>query len=288
LPNKIRDFLVRLMSPIGSYPARPFLEGSSALGVAPDICFSIVRRREEQGFSEIEFLKPEEIPLFAALLLCVEVGEAPILPYPTHHSLSLPAIDDQSLGDNNLIEAAALLRAKERTFDETSPTYAIHRPPAIGGSPYQFVPSENRDEDRRVVLRYLESAEPVYVRGTASLLKANMAWFHPEFAEAACLHLWIALDAAFNIVLQRLRAAGKPNPTSEDAANFVDQIYGTESPWEKFFQHDYYNRIETIHPVNKYSSEARPQLLADDFLELNDALVDLYYFFTTGIARARE
>jgi len=115
-----------------------------------------------------------------------------------------------------------------------------------------------------------------------------MAWFHPEFMEAACLHLWIALDAAYSIVLGRLRSAGKTNPTAEDAADFVDQIFGIESPWENFFEFDYYSRIETIHPVNRYSSQARPQLLADDFYNLNDTLIDLYYFFTTGIPRSRQ
>jgi hypothetical protein len=274
------------MSPLGSYPAETFLERTAALGVAPDVCFSIVRARESLEFSEVDYLTPEEIPLLATLFLCTEKEQGLIIPYPTYHALSLSASCDQPLDAGRVSEAAIRLRSQAKRQDfEKSPTDILHRPPALGGLPYQLVATKNQDEDRRIVLRYLESAEPVYIRGAATLLRANMAWLHPDFREAACLYLWIALDAAFSIVCRKLRAAGNMNPTAEDAADFVDRIYGIDTPWEKFFEFDYYHRIETIHPDNRYSSLARPQLLADDFYDLNDTLIDLYYFFMTGIPR---
>ena len=79
-----------------------------------------------------------------------------------------------------------------------------------------------------------------------------------------------------------MRDAGNPNPTSSDAADYFDEIAGWETPWDKFFEDDYENRIRVIHPDNRFGAEARPQLLADDFLELNEMLVPYYRFLASG------
>ena len=113
-----------------------------------------------------------------------------------------------------------------------------------------------------------------------------MAWKHSEFWDAACIHLWIALDAAFSLTLQKLRDSGVSNPTSADASAYFDEVTGDENVWEKFFEDDYENRIRVIHPENRFGAEARPQLLADDFLELNDMLIPYFRFLVTGVYRA--
>jgi hypothetical protein len=41
----------------------------------------------------------------------------------------------------------------------------------------------------------------------------------------------------------------------------------------KILEFDDHNRIESIHSENGYSSMARLQLLADDFLDLNDCVL---------------
>jgi hypothetical protein len=109
-----------------------------------------------------------------------------------------------------------------------------------------------------------------------------MAWRHGEFADAACIYLWIALDAAHSLTLQKLRESGIQNPTSRDASDHFNQIAGFETPWEKFFEEDYENRICAIHPDNRFGAEARPQFLADDFYELNDLLVPYFGYLVTG------
>lgn len=162
----------------------------------------------------------------------------------------------------------------------------MHKPLALGGKEYDFITIRNQDANRRTVLRFFQSSQPLYRRGAATLLKANIAWLYSDFREAACFYLWIALDAAFSIICNRLRADGNPNPTAHDAQDFIERLHGdNESSDRKFFEHDYYTRIEAMHPENRYSSVARPLILADDFLELNDSLTDLYYFFATGVVR---
>jgi hypothetical protein len=120
------------------------------------------------------------------------------------------------------------------------------------------------------------------LRGLGSLLKAQMAWKHGEFTDAALMFLWIALDAAHSLTLQKLRESGVNNPTSHDASNHFNTIAGYETPWEKFFEDDYENRIRFIHPDNRFGAEIRPTLLADDYLELNDVLIPYFEYLTTG------
>jgi alkaline phosphatase D len=42
------------------------------------------------------------------------------------------------------------------------------------------------------------------LRGIGSLLKAQMVWTHGEFADAACIYLWIALEAAHSLTLRKV------------------------------------------------------------------------------------
>jgi hypothetical protein len=93
----------------------------------------------------------------------------------------------------------------------------------------------------------------------------------------------IALDAAHSITLRRLREKGLRNPTSQDAAQYFDEITGEKSMWTKFFESDYENRIRAIHPDNRYGAEAHPQFIADDFYELNELLMRYFPFLLTGV-----
>jgi hypothetical protein len=129
----------------------------------------------------------------------------------------------------------------------------------------------------------LESVDAVVLRGVGSLLKAQMAWTHGEFADAACIYLWIALDAAHSLTLRKLRESGVQNPTSKDASTYLNTVVGFETPWEKFFEEDYENRIRAIHPDNRYGAEARPQFLADDFYELRHLLIPYFAYLITGV-----
>src|SRR5260370_20007667 len=73
-------FQVRLMSPLGTYPDGSIILEDAALIVNPDLCFSIVRIKDEDwGFSEVDSLSPLQIPLLGSLLLS-RIG----YPYPMH------------------------------------------------------------------------------------------------------------------------------------------------------------------------------------------------------------
>jgi hypothetical protein len=250
------------------------------MAVSPEICFSIVRvKGVDWSFSEVDDLNPLEIPLLGSILLSGKAGDPYIYPYPTQRTLLLETASEEILDEQCISNCKRLLleHLSQGRPDVLSPS-RIHEPPALGGAPYRLIPSQHSDEDRRVIHRHLEVAGPVALRGLSSLIKAHMAWNHGEFGEAACIFLWISLDAAHSLILQKLRETGVANPNSNDAAKYFEKISGYNMEWEKFFEDDYENRIRALHPDNRFGAEARPQFFADDFYELNDMLVPLFRF----------
>jgi hypothetical protein len=187
----------------------------------------------------------------------------------------------ENIEERHVLECRSfLLEYMERIIRE-HPTHSFHKPPVLGGMKYDLSPSGSADGDRLVVLRGLETANPVILRGVSCLLKGRLAFQHPEFREAACIFLWIALDAAHSLVLQKLRDTGIANPTSKDAAKYFEKVSGFDTEWERFFEDDYDNRVRAIHPDNRFGAEAIPQFLADDFYELNDVMIPFFYFFVS-------
>ena len=278
-------FNVRLMSPLGSYPEDTIHLGSSVLVVSPELCFSIARlNREDLSYSEVDSLTPMEIPLVSSVMLSSGINDTYIFPYPTDDSVTLETDRDEEITEDCISQCRMFLLTQmaERRRQRISRASAIHEPPATGGLTYDLVSSIDIGPRVSELFKHLVTAEPVMIRGVSSLLKANMAWRHAEFRDAACIFLWIALDAAHSLTLKRLRDAGNPNPSSKDAARYFDSIAGWETPWDKFFEQDYENRIRAIHPHNRFGAEARPQLIADDFLELNEMLVAFYRFLVSG------
>lgn len=277
-------FHVTMMSPLGSYPERSIILEDAALIVESDLCYSVLRIvREDRGFSEVDALTPLEIPFLASLLLA-HAG----LPYP-YGGLVLKAEKPEPLTVELLQECREHLFKQitdwKAHWDSGSSwgwSASIHTPPILGGHAYDLSAASDVSEPVRELWIKLSSADPVMLRGLGSLLKAQMAWKHGEFADAALMFLWIALDAAHSLTLQKLRESGVNNPTSQDASNHFNTIAGYETPWEKFFEDDYENRIRFIHPDNRFGAEIRPQLLADDYLELNDVLIPYFEYLITG------
>jgi hypothetical protein len=277
-----RGFRVHLMSPLGRYPAEGFLTPAASLIVNPDICFSIVRiPKEDWSFSEVKILNRLEIPLFGSILLAGEAGTPHLFPYPSGFSLTLETETLEEIGGKQIEECRSHLLERIELHLKDFPATAFHRPPCLAGAAYNFVPNSGSHGDRLKVLHNLETANPVLLRGVSCLLKGRMAFQHSEFGEAACIYLWIAMDAAHSLVLERLRKSGMVNPSSKDAAKYFEKLAGYETEWEKFFEDDYENRIRAIHPANRFGAEAIPQYLADDFLELYDSLIPLFEFFVT-------
>ena len=273
-----KGFRVRLLSPMGEYPPQSFFSQSAALIISPDVCFTITRvQSRDWSFSEADSLTRIELPLYGSMLLCGEPGTPHCSPYPTSVLTDLGTISDEEIGPN-VDKCKALIVERFRGCERDIYSGARgHKPPVCGGDVYSLK-AIGDDADQRVTLKHLEEADDVLLRGVGCILKAGMLFQLREFAEAACIYLWIALDAAHSMVLRKIRNTGIANPTSADAARYFERISGYETGWEKFFEDDYENRIRAIHPDNRFGAEAIPQFLADDFYELRAVLIPLFHF----------
>src|SRR5438270_6468183 len=273
-----RGLQVRLMSPLGSYPADTFTHRMSALVVSPEICFSVVRLKgKDWSFSEVDNLTPLEIPLLGSIVPSGDAGDPYIYPYPTQQTFLLETAADEDFEVQSISKCKNFLLERLKQISSQACNAGLsHRPPAMGGAPYRLIASQHSDRERCANYDRLEVAGPVVLRGVSALIKAHMAWRHGECGEAAGIFLWISLDAAYSLILKRLRESGVINPSSKDAARYFEKISGYDTEWEKFFEDDYENRIRAIHPENRFGAEARPQFLAGDFYELNDMLVPLF------------
>jgi hypothetical protein len=267
------------MSPLGVYPDRSIIGRDAAFIVDSGLCFSVVRiAHEDWGFSEVDSLSPLDIPLLGSLLLS-RAG----YPYPVG-GVELETTTQELLNSDCIAECRQHLLAHiEEGKAHARRASAVHMPPVIGGHPYEAYDFGDVRENVLGLMTLLEAADAVVLRGVGSLLKAQMAWTHGEFADAACIYLWIALDAAHSLTLRKLRESGVQNPTSKDASTYFDTVVGFHTPWEKFFEEDYESRIRAIHPDNRFGAEARPQFLADDFYELRHLLIPYFGYLITGI-----
>jgi len=274
-----RGFQIQLMSPLGRYPSKSVILKRVALIVSPKLCFSILRiSKEDWSFSEVDLLRPKDIPFLGSILLANIA-----YPYP------MQCVNVEE--DDAEISPACIAKCRVRLLRQMRSLYAhdyyvspvLHRPPALGGPKYRFYETGDGTKVVRDWLKLVSRQDAVFLRGLSSLIKAHMAWEHPEFGDAACIFQWIALDAAHSLTLRKLRERGNKSPTSQDAAAYFEEVTGEKTIWTKFFETDYENRIRAIHPDNRFGAEAHPQFLADDFLELRDLLMPYFRFLLTGV-----
>lgn len=107
---------IRVMSPLGVYPAESVINTNSAFITSEDICFSVVphsrdRIDVEHYYSEVEWATINEIKLFSSILQCVdrEIGYSRIYPFHTSHPIKVPEneaiVDHISSIGSQLVEA---------------------------------------------------------------------------------------------------------------------------------------------------------------------------------------
>jgi hypothetical protein len=159
-----------------------------------------------------------EIPLYGSIILAGEAGTPCLYPYPTACCVLLESTYEE-IDDQCILECKSFLLKSIQSYD-VHPADPIHKPTSLGGMKYDLMPWDpSADGDRLNILQKLETANPVVLRGVNCLVKARLAFQHGEFAEAACIYLWIALDAAHSLILKRLGDEGVANPTSKMRQN---------------------------------------------------------------------
>jgi hypothetical protein len=274
---------LRIMSPLGRYPDRRLSVGGGRLLHKDDLVVSAIQVQpewahgvEEDFYSEIEVLALEEVRFLASISLALHPDHGMVYTYPLASELEVDRDleDEEALLD--LAENHALEMARNRFWSRSAVM-----PPLAGGPTYEWC-SERFDEARLAELvGKISLRDHLLIRGLGALLRAQMLAQHHEFGEAAPTMLYIALEAAFQLVLRILRNQGLQNPSAHDAGAFVDQAFNPGTNNGRFFAGYYDDRIKVMHPSSRFGVFAIAPVNGDDYFFLRDALVELYGFLIT-------
>jgi len=148
---------------------------------------------------------------------------------------------------------------------------------------YQFFEWDNRRlEQAKIFFNSADVDDPILIRGLHALLKSEMLFNHFQFRDASLASSHIALDAAYSMILQRLKNLGVSNPSSRDAQTYMDDLYGVPHTERKFFEEYYSDRVRNFHTDSRYGAEPIPFFSIDDIWDLNSALKGLFYRLATG------
>lgn len=284
-PEKV-SVRLRLLSPLGRYPAADVKVGNCLLTVRDGIGFSAVVARPGRTHglgvthhSEIEIFALEEVRFLAAIALALppDRGMVYAYPLPLHDDL-LPARRNGRLA--GMWDASALeMRAREMAAGIRQEDWRCSGemlPPVSGGPPHAL---HDEPLDLKVltqILRGTNLRDWLALRGLGALLRADMLHARRAFAEPAIMMLHVAMEASFRMVLERLKASGNPDPSAWDAGAYIDSVFNPQIVSGRYFADWYDDRIKTSHPESRLGTFAFPPLTADDFYDLRWALHHVY------------
>lgn len=290
------DLLVRVLSPMGRYPSKSFLTHKSAYIADKDISYTVIKyeKFKLEYYSEMDWAHPEEIRLFASLLLPVyrHGGRTVIYPFPMRHGVSVSGpINFESQYLVNKIKAILI-----DTIDESNKINAggVSLPPANDGPVYDFDNEVINYELQTKVYSAIDNNDHLLIRGLSALIKSIMLSRHYHFIEEAIYALFVALEVSYRIVLRTLKHQGNKNPSSADAMNYIldafdePQIYVSNSSGKtrhlkKYFQELYESRIKSVHPESRFGIFPYAPLQVDDFYYYKDSLLAVFTYLLTGI-----
>jgi hypothetical protein len=281
------------MSPLGRYPQADVMSAYSNLIIRDDIAFSMVRinpssehRLMPEHYSEVEIYALEEVLFFSCLALSLPPDNGMIWTYPLslHKDLHIESLPGSSLtntsDEDRLVEGA---RALSRAIPaEDYHTRTIVPPPLSGGPSYIRHQEPFSEYALTAMLQQTRLDEWVAIRGLGALLRADMLWQHREFSESSIMALHVAMEASFQIVREKLRALGNPNPSAHDAGAYLDSVFNTGLATGPYF-HDYYeDRIKSSHPSSRFGVFPFSPLAADDYYDLRHDLHEVFLYLLTG------
>lgn len=293
MPEELIRLRLRLLSPMGRYPDVDVIAARSLLVVREDIAFSavIVRPMAEQGLSyehhsEIEIFAIEEMRFYACVSLSVHPERGMVYVYPLQHFVDLPLTSEECgflWNTGKLLAKARELADKLRTERHND-----HRgkgdilPPILGGPKFDRH-HEPFDVDR--FNRLFEGAaigDWLAMRGLGALVRGDMVWLHPELAEFGVMAIHVAMEASFQMVRERLKREGNPDPSALDAGAWLDAVFNPGIETGRYFTDWYEDRIKTSHPSSRFGTYPYPPLAVDDFYDLRSALHEVYVYLLTG------
>lgn len=273
-----RDFAfrIRLFSPRGLYP-RGVCAAEKSLYVADDeVAFSVVYAKAYDQmtsnfpYSEMDWATPQEVRLWASILLCEDDEGPRVLLYPEHQTFAF--LDSQScdLRDNVTHLEIRRLVLEELASRGQSPTHMD-----------VFDTEVNLDRQPKFLPR-IDEDDHVLLRGITCLIKCDMLSRYYEFTEEAIIVAFIALEASFSLVVKFLKRSGHVNPTAQDAGKWLDDTFnrplGIEPGDRRYFEEIYEQRVITMHPSSRHGDCPYAPLMVDDLFDLRRDLREVFAY----------
>lgn len=157
------------------------------------------------------------------------------------------------------------------------------KPPKYSGDKYQFSNEAFIPDLFDKIYTSIDPNDHLLIRGLSALIKSQMLQRHPLFLEEAILTLFVSLEASFRLVLRKLKTDGIKEPTSRDAHNFIDETFNNNKFGSgKYFEIYYERRIKSMHPESRFGVYPHAPLMADDFYDLYDDLLDVFTYLICG------
>ena len=274
--RKSPTHMARILSPMGVYPAQSVKFKNAAYVASKKLSFSVYRitadtrgrEGDDESYSEVQWLNPEEVRLYGSLLLSFDTENQFLAFYP-HISVEPifdgpDDLDDQWLSDEvapMLIERMQSADVQIDGFPRPRPNqYRRHPditlPKIISGIEYDF---RGDDVDYQVTTSLYETIrldDDLYIRGLYAIIKAGMFRSHHQFHEEGTYMLFIAMVVCLTLTLKKLRASGKANPTNEDAMRYIHEVFNEhhlidDESSTKWFEEYYEQRVMSFHPESR-------------------------------------
>lgn len=239
----------------------------------------------EGPYTEMDLLSPEELRFIASIYLCEIRDEAAFRFYPVSHYAPVLNRTKLDLSKPSTVEAARQLVIRGLDFPEYG-----HYAPVLQECHrlrYDLVDRRYSGLERQpAMLQGIKKSDKVLLRGINALIKADMLSCYSEFTEEATISCFVAMDASFQLILNRLRSEGMRNPTAKDAAKWVyrhfDSQFGHAEPSDPYFAEFYEQRIQTLHSSNRFGEFLYAPLMVDDFYHLRDSLRSIFAYIVSG------
>lgn len=94
------------------------------------------------------------------------------------------------------------------------------------------------------------------------------------FMEDAALNAFVSLEALIYLIGRHL--SGSKNIKTDDAFAYLENNFPGGKGLVNYFKKCYENRIKIVHPGNRFGDFLFPPLFADDFLDTQETLVEVY------------
>lgn len=251
----------------GFYPEYEFLRPRAYYyGSERDrLVFSVVRKQgsfSDETLSEVQWADPSEIRLMGALLL----SRKPDWGQFFFESVYFRTIPIHVRYDVDLThpEVRRALYSHARIFSKAP------------GSFFNIATQKDAFEPEWAEKLY-DSISPqnrLLLRGISCLLRGGMLARRRTFMGDAALNAFVSLEALIYLIGRHL--SGSKNIKTDDAFAYLENNFSGGKGLVNYFKKCYENRIKIVYPGNRFGDFLFPPLFADDFLDTQETLVEVY------------